>query len=255
MIIKTAYALPFRVTYPTKPFFSSGGAASLVVQLSKDSGADHISETIRRFVDLANTGALAGSTIEPWRSGLAATTSMTVGPRRVSQIIDTCAIDDTSLVVLCDLLQHEGAAGYVEELEITREGSTRQILRSEQDSFSTMPERFQKIPFPIEDEQPECGTYSFELSLSRPLIDLERTTLRAALNIWTTAVLAGAFALAPIPPADNYAEIDGPPIEYDSTLEWSVFKLRAAPAAIDCLINIFAAFHSRCCPIKELIIS
>ena len=95
----------------------------------------------------------------------------------------------------------------------------------------------------------------FAMTYATPLDDATRGALQGVLDSWTATVLAGGFALAPIPPADNYVEPDGPFVEYDATVEWTVFRLRANTAAVDALVNAFAAFHGRHRQITTLTIS
>jgi len=79
--------------------------------------------------------------------------------------------------------------------------------------------------------------------------------LEFALNLWRDFIADGGFALAPIPPDANYLEPDDPFVDFDQTIEWTVFKLRAHPASIDALVNVMAAFSALHQPLVELCIS
>jgi hypothetical protein len=256
--MRTAYELPFSVTHPTRAFFSSGQDLAVVVRLRDDvppGGEGRIAEAVERFVDLAASGALAGQAIEPWRSGAIGGPGKATRPNEISFPLEQCRLDDASLIVLCDLLLHEQNAPLVKSVAVQMAGVSNQPLVCDPTSFSTYPETFGQPPFPLDDEEPETGAYSFAVTFASPLDDPSRDALRGALDSWTAAVLAGGFAQAPIPPADNYIEPDNPFVEYDTTVEWTVFKLHAHTAAVDALVNALIAFHRRQRPITALTIS
>ena len=92
---------------------------------------------------------------------------------------------------------------------------------------------------------PESGAYTFIAELAQPLNDVNASRLDAALKTWSRCVLSGGFALAPIPPEENYVEPDDPFVTFDNTVEWTFFKHRAHPRSLSALVNVFAAFHYR----------
>jgi hypothetical protein len=257
--MKTAYQLPFGVTYPTRAFFASGHDVSLVVRLHDHAPADSaalIAGAVASFIDLVGTGALAGEVIKPWQSGVTTCRLVTATPPdEVSFTLEGCQFDDAGLMVLCDLLLHERNAPLVQSVAVRMHGVPNQPLACDPDALSDYPARFARLPFPLEDEDPEGGAYSLAIEFASPLDDATRAVLRRTLDTWTAVVLAGGFALAPIPPSQNYVEPDNPFVEYDATVEWTVFKLLASGAAVDALVNAVAAFHGRCRPITALTIS
>jgi hypothetical protein len=257
--MKTAYQLPFDVTYPSAAFFASGHDVMVVVRLNDNAPSDgpaRIAAAVAAFIELVETGALAGEVIKPWQSSVAACRLMTASPPgEVSFTLEQCQFDDAGLMVLCDLLLHERNAPLVRSLAVRMAGVPNQPLASDPEALSDYPARFARLPFPLEDEDPEGGAYSLGIEFASPLDDATRAVLRRTLHTWTAVVLAGGFALAPIPPAQNYVEPDNPFVEYDSTVEWTVFKLRASGAAVDALVNAVAAFHGRWRPITALTIS
>lgn len=256
-MIHTAYRLPFTVTLPTRAFFSSGEDVLLIVSLRDGKASagcrERVAEALSVFTQLVNLGALAGNKIEPWHSG-ANIQSVASAPDELALLFERCLFDDAGLIVLCDVLLHEKVAPLVKSLTVQMAGAAYQPLAAGTHSFSTYPARFKNLPFPILDEHPESGTYAFTLNLTSSLDGSLRETLERSLTAWSACVIAGGFALSPIPPSDNYVESE-PLIEYDSTIEWAAMRLRAHPAAIDAVINIFAAFHAKHRQLVELIIS
>lgn len=256
--MKTAYQLPFGVSYPTRAFFASGHDVSVVVRLNDNAppdGAARIADAVTAFIGLAETGALAGAIIKPWQSSVTGRLLTGSPPGEVAFALEQCQFDDAGLMVLCDLLLHERNAPLVQSVAVRMPGVPNQPLACDPDALSDYPARFARLPFPLEDEDPETGAYSFAIEFAAPLDDVTRPVLRNTLDVWTAAVLAGGFALAPIPPSANYVEPDNPFVEYDSTVEWTVFKLRASGAAVDALVNAVTAFHGRARPITALTIS
>jgi hypothetical protein len=246
-MLRSAFDLPFAVSYPTRPFFSAGSDTIVSIRLRNGISPYEIARTaavLERFVQLANAGGLAGRAIEPWRSGVATHSTIAAGPVEVSFRLERCLFDDASLLALCDLFLHKDNVTLVQAIDIGA-GAPVQRLICDRASYSTYPGRFARLPFELVDEEPESGAYTFTLTLATELDDDGRMALADAMRTWSSFVLAGGFALAPIPPEENYVEPDDPFVELDHSVEWSVFKLRAHPAAVDALLNTFAAFHGR----------
>lgn len=246
-MLRIAFDLPFSVSYPTPPFFSTGQDATIVVRLRDGISPEEIaraSAVVDLFVRFANLGGLAGRSIEPWRSGATWHPADAVRHDEMSFRLGRCLFDDAGLVALCGLFLHERNVALLRAIEVYA-GAPKERLASDTSSYSTYPERFAKIPFEVIDEQPESGAYTFALTLEQPLDTYNQEVLQQALCTWTEFILAGGYALAPIPPKENYVEPDDPFVQFECSLEWSVFKLRAHPASVDALINVLAAFHGR----------
>lgn len=253
---QTAFELPFVVSHPVSPFFSKGGAIELVVHLSPDAGEEAaivIAEAVRLFVAVANTGALSGHHIAPERSGVRLAGQNTSVPGVLSFQLADCRMDDRALVPFCDLLLHQKRAAWIRAVALKGAGPTTRLDGAGR--FSTYPERYDPLPFSLVDEQPESGAYTFTAQLSQPLTAASRQHLESDLSAWCSFVLDGGFALAPILPEGNYLEPDDPFVDFDQTIEWTVFKLRAHPASLDALINLMAAFSARGQRLVQLCIS
>jgi hypothetical protein len=95
----------------------------------------------------------------------------------------------------------------------------------------------------------------FTLTMGAEPDEETAAALQETFDVWTAFILAGGFPPLPNPPDENYVEPDGPLIHYDTTVEWTVFKFRADPAAIDALLNAVAAFHARKARVQSVAIS
>jgi len=159
--------------------------------------------------------------------------------------------------VLAHLFLARREALPLQSLEVSVPGERAiQRLGYDPTRLSTYPKVYEKLPFILTNEEPESGGYTFTAELGQPLQAQNGQYLEYALKGWTEGVLAGGYGLAPIPPQESYVEPDsGPLTSFDTTVEWPVFKLRADPACLEGLINIFAAFHYRCQGLVSLTIS
>jgi hypothetical protein len=251
----TTYVLPFAVTYPGAGVLSSSRPVELRVRLGAGDGAA-ARQVVEVFTRLAATGALVGRDLDPASSGLVpAPPEQGAGQLRFP-LLD-CRVDDCALVVLAHLFLARSPELALRALEVATPGrEPDQVLRFSRTGLATYPGVAQPLPFPLTDEDPEGGGYTFTAELLEPLRDRCRDALDAALTAWVEAVRAGAYALAPIPPRECYAEpLDAGVTSFGRTVEWAVEKVRADPACIGGLVNLFAAFHGRCQPLAGLLIS
>lgn len=256
----TAYAIPFRVTYAGADAWASGTALQIAVRYTGvPNETFQAVAPVRLLTQLAATGALAGNSIRPSTSSLRLSEHDILAARRhIALMLRDCVVDPCSIVVLTHLFLAADSAVLPEEISIfPPTGETALHSLSDQTSeFSTYPERYAALPFRLIDEQPESGGYTFTADLASNVTPEAALSLGRDLSVWTAAVKAGAYGLAPIPPQQSYAEpAQEAPACFDTTIEWSVSKVRADPACIDALVNIFAAFHDRWHSIKELTIS
>jgi len=255
----TAYTLPFEVKYAPGPMFSSGGTIEVIADIKYRLGFDQkaAGQILDVFTRLARIGALAGKDIEPWWAELQSELPRFSGGQEIYFTFLNCSVDERALVVLTHLFLARQKEVPLLSLELAPPTArAMQILQSDPSELSTYPEIYKRLPFTFENEEPESGGYTFTAELKQPLKAQYAETLQNALIFWTEAVLAGAYGLAPIPPEECYIE---PYEEYvtsfGTTVEWTVFKVRADPACIDGVVNIFAAFHGRCQEILTLRIS
>jgi hypothetical protein len=257
--VTTAYTLPFGVKYATAPIFSSGGIIELIadVKYQREFNRNAAGQILKVFTDLARTGALAGKDIEPWRSGLRSGSPRFSGGQEIYFTFLDCSVDDRALIVLTHLFLARQEGIPLLSLELAPPtGRASQLLQSDPSELSTYPEVYKRLPFTFENEDPESGGYTFTAELEQPLKEQHTETLQNALTSWTEAILAGAYGLAPIRPEECYVEpYEEQVISFGRTVEWTVFKVRADPACINGVVNIFAAFHGRCQKILNLRIS
>jgi hypothetical protein len=247
-VIRTAFRLPFRAVHPAQAhFFESRGEVVVAFEFEREPTAEQAAKAdaiLQGFIDLALTGALSGQRIAPGRSRVDAGPVSLRSPRTRACNLTRCRIDDAAVVLLCDMLLRDSDALQLRSFAAS-DGGEMVELAQDPDAWSTYPQRHATLPFELDDQEPESGGYTFVLDLAEPLQPEAEGTLGAWLGIWLRSVLAGAYALAPIHPKDNYVEPGDPPVSFATTVEWSVFKLRAHPAAIDGLVNLLASFSDR----------
>lgn len=255
----TAYDLPFEVRYSSQRMFSSDQSVDLICTLFSRpiSAGNTISQIVELFEALGRTGALAGESIQPWKSELnIEQLTNGSGLLRKFRCIES-QIDDNALIVLAHLLMARQEEIFLRSLEICVAGEIAKIrLHCDPNVLSTYPKTYGSLPFSLSDSEPESGAYTLTGELIEPLKPENAEELDKALRVWTRAVLAGGYGLAPIPPLESYVEPDDQYVTFfGSTIEWTIFKLRADPACLCGLINIFAAFHQRCQRLVSLTIS
>lgn len=246
-MIQTAFQLPFRVVHPVEKFFSAGGEVQFMLEFSTNLTSAQVAwidSLIQLFADFAGTGALSGRRFAPHRSGIDRSPIAMRPPRVCVWTLSNCCIDDAAIVVLCDMLMRESVALPLRSFAVSNGGKEVELVQ-DTDSWSSYPARYAPLPFEVADQEPESGAYTFTLALAEPLKSSARDTLTAWLRLWTRCVLAGGYALAPVEPKHNYVEPDDSVVDFSTTVEWSVFKLRAHPAAVDALVNLLACFSQK----------
>jgi hypothetical protein len=254
--IQSGYSLPFEVRYAPR-LFAGPDPVQIVFRLRGDSTptAPLLAEVTEAFVQLCRTGALSGET-----RGDPSSVSMVLPPfiagHHVSFSLTGATMDDRALLPFTHMLLARAPELGLEALEVFPSGATPHLRLMTESDISTYPPRSPVLLFPCEDEEPESGAYTFTAEMVSALRPRNREDLSAALAAWTVAVMGGAYGLAPIPPQESYVEpSDTGIVAFDETLEWTVFKVRADPACIDGLVNIFATFHTRNQPLTQLVIS
>ncbi len=255
-MIRTAFRLPFRAVHPPDGFFCSDEEVYLFLEFEREPTPSQVALAdglMLLFTDFAATGAMSSRQLVTHRS------RVDLGPIAMRSSIlrvyslTHCSIDDAAMVVLCDMLMREGDVLRLRSFVVSNGGQGVE-MQQDPSSWSTYPRRHETPVFDIDDQQPESGGYTFVIDLAEPLRASAREVLSARLGLWTRCVLAGGYALAPIEPKFNYVEPEDSVVEFATTLEWTVFKLRAHPAAIDALVNLFAFFSEETQPVLRLTI-
>lgn len=257
--ITTAYILPFEVKYAKGRILSSGTPVELVAKPKSRKESDQIiiSRIVEVFTSLAATGALAGKELNPGRSELRLKSPLNDFGHEIRVTFLDSIVDERALIVLTNLFLATQETLLLESFQLLPPGGqAMEPLQSDPSALSTYPDIYGQLPFTIEDEDPEGGSYTFTVELRQPLEGRHEEILENSLFAWTEAVLAGAYGLAPIPPQESYVELyEDHVTSFETTVEWAVFKVRADPACINGVVNIFAAFHDRCQEILHLRIS
>lgn len=249
MVISSAFNLPFEVRYSSS-LLSSCGTVDVITKVKSVKKIEILLSVFDLFAEVAMTGALAGQEIKPWNSGLQ------INPEYngVRFKLTECRVDECALVVLSHLLLARQDAILLESLEMSSvEKQASLKLRCDSKVMSTYPGIYHNLPFPLTDDEPESGAYTFVAEMKKPLQAAHEKSLKKMLKRWTGAVLAGGYALAPIPPQESYVELAEESItSFNKTFELTIFKLQADPASLFGIVNIFAAFHKRCQEIISL---
>lgn len=252
--MRTGYHLPFSVRYSPGGLLASGGTVAGRGGLRgpvTDPG--RAARALQTFADLAATGALAGGTIPPATSALSYDPAQTLlNPLRFDWPV--CRVDEAAVVVLANLLLACGEDYPLGGLDLVSGGAPATAeLTTDPDEDADYPAAYPNLSFEVEDEQPDGDSVAITAEFRGPLPDEVVGRLRGELGKWFAAVNAGAYAVAPIPPAESYAETDdGAFAAFDATAEWAFWNLRADPACLHGLVNLFAAFHDRVRPLARL---
>jgi hypothetical protein len=254
-MIRSGYPLPFTVWYSDGQL-ARGGPIRLSFRAEAPGDLEALVSVGRTFAALAQSGALAAPNLPPWSAHFETTSEIVVRDDAVMIDVQRCRIPDESVVTLTHMLLKAHHTIPLQTVEILDGAQgARQKLRAGTNLHSTYPKVFPEMPFAIRDLQPETLSYTFNIDLQAPVDERNEQRLNAACQAWMRAILAGAYALAPIDPGSGYVEpIEDVVTAYGKTIEWAVLKLRGADpvAAIDGLLNIFGAFHVGCQSIAQL---
>jgi hypothetical protein len=261
-MLNTQYPLPFAVIYPKGRFFSSGQDVIVALRLRDGvapADVERVTAVMDLFVRFAATGSLAGLDIDPAQSGVVGHPPSVRGSD-LSFRLERCRFDDAALVLLCIFFTRKEFLGrdkvcVLRSVEVRTAGTQTQPLVVDPNAPPTYPDRFGRLPFGIVDEDPESGKYMFTLTLGAPPDEKTVAALQALFDLWTAFILAGGFPQPTIPPDESYVEPENPLVHYENTVEWTVFKVRADPAAVDALLNAIAAFHARGGRVQSVMIS
>lgn len=251
-MIATRYLLPFRFEYVDVGRLR-GRPVSIAVKAAVPDEGGVVAEALRAFTRLAKTGALGSRDIPPWETEFIATFEPATRPQEALVRVESCCLAPEAWVVLAHLLLRAHRFVPIESVDVRGDEYFSPVpLRYGVDS--TYPRVLQPLPFVLEDTKPEGGGYSFFIILESPLVPAHEAVLNRHLSAWVGGVCAGAYALAPIDPVNDYVEPDSAGITaYDTTIEWAVFKLRADPvAALGGLLNLLAWFHVCGQPIRSV---
>jgi hypothetical protein len=254
MIPRTGYRLPFPTSVSPGLLLSKGQAIEIEGTLTRIPAdpAQGIAAW-HTFVRLAETGALAGESIRPDLSWITAE-ALRTDLASFGATCTACAVDESAAIVISQMFAACGEAFPVSRLTLAGPGSPAvRPIESAGDGSSDYPMIFKPLPFTWEDERSQGDCMGILAEFVSPLSTASAARLEADLNSWAAVVLAGGYALPPIPPGNSHLEVsEGAFAVYGSTVEWGFCKLRADPASVDGLVNLFTAFHRRIQPLTLL---
>lgn len=246
--------LPFTVHHGEGPFRGVDGSTTLTVEFGAGQGdaAGPVMEAIALFAELASSGALCGDEITPRRSGMAPVPLPGGDAWRLAVSLRGAPLDDAALVVLCDLLYGSAARDGIVSLRVDS-GRAMQTLRCVPGARHGYPGVARQLPFTFTDEEPEGGGLMFRIELANAADTRALNLLQATADLWTRAVLHGAYTLPMLPPARNHVEPE-PVIAFANTAEWPMTKLLADPACIAGFVNAVAALHDTL-PVRSVLVT
>lgn len=253
-VLASGFELPFTVVVPREAGFLNRTVGEISIALgngSKQPG-HRIRRAVKVFKELAATGALSGAGIPPAGSGINLGEPRLEGDLEFRVSIAGSALDDAAAVVLAHLLLRQRACLDVRRLRFLIEGASGYVnVSHDRNHDSTYPGRYAKLPFPVEDEEPEGEAVTFEVEFAGEPAEDTIARLNTAYDRWQDAVLRGAYALALIPPEDAHVETyDDGVVVVGRTAERSFHKLTADDAAVDAVFNMLASLHERVEPIR-----
>ena len=254
----TPYDLPFLAEHSPEPLLASGADVRLDVVLRDpvDAGlSEKLTGLVILFTELASTGALAGVEIPPWgsaiRDGFSGPTA--IAPNHLSWVLQTCVVDETALLILAHAL-----LDVHERHPILRfvASNSAQVTRIDRDASlrSPYPDVFKNVPFPwsVSREIMDEATLSVRFA-SEPDADQQKTIGNKLLT-WAAATAMGAYAVAPLLPADCGMAVD-PDIAFSGQeLEWSFAKFLGHPDAFKGLVNALTSLARKTIAIEEVAI-
>lgn len=249
---------PFEVRVSRVPLLSDGSDVVVIADLKRKPSrgvVQTLDANVEMFVALAELGALCGSEIAPWESGVKAGTRTEVTGNSVAWNFGSCLLDERALLVLLNAFLLE--VGQVPLIALTvrkAESDENLVTLSAGDPPEPIyPQQYTELPFALHvDETSEGETYQFMVLFESEPDSEQSKAIEGWLLTWTGVTMNGLFACPPDLPkapslvADLEMNLNG------RELEWSVHKFRAHPGAIHALVNVLAALHHEIAPIESV---
>lgn len=253
--------LPFEVRVSRAPLLSDGSDVVVIAELKRKPSrgvVQTLDASVEMFIALAELGALCGSEIAPWESGLKAGTRTEVKGNSVAWKFGACLLDEHALLVLINAFLLEVSQVPLIALTVrnAESGDNLVTLPVGDPPEPLYPPRFPELPFALHvDPTSEGETYQFSVSFQSEPGSEQSQAIEGWLLTWMGVTMNGVFANPPAFPkvpslvADLEIDLNG------SELEWTVHKFRAHPGAVDALVNLLAALHHEIAPIVSVSIN
>jgi len=251
----TEYQLPFVMSLGPAPVLASGHDVVVDCSPTAASARSELAEVFAYFGRLGRTGAFGSPVVPPRDATLGDVVVTSNGPA----VIRACRVDERAIVILANLLFARQALLRLNSVRVAAPSAPHasadfRSLERRTDEYASYPERSERLPFAIEDDDPSGDSRTFTAEFVRPLQQSEEAALIDALEAWAVVVRAGGYAVAPEPPELCYLE-PNPPACWQTGFEYSFLKLRADGRSTDGIVNLFEAFHHRICPLARLTVA
>jgi hypothetical protein len=258
MQLRSRYALPYAVIYDDGPLMSVGQDIRIRAALNAVPTAetvDAMDSLVLPFFLLGTSGALAGTKIAPWTSTMADKEGPFVNEGIVEWILRSCTVDERSITVLSQMLLSAYDSAPIARITFSGARPFPDVLRLEDNSLTPdpCPARYGEPGFPVIGEAELTAEVVVRVIFEVPPSPEIQKAADAELFSWAAGVVSGAYGVAPVRPDRCTASIDE--TEYaGSELTWHMSRVRAHPAALDGLVNVFASISRRTARVSQIII-
>ncbi len=256
--ILTPYKLPFAVLHDPLPIFSNNETVIISLEFSNAPSIEAIkkySAIVTPFHILANTGAMSGDMIPPWKSTVKDMQGPRVSTNSLEWTLEECCLDERAIVILINLLLVVAEKHPIIKLLIKKaEGSTVSMqLECSPDIDEPYPPRWKTIPFLVdESEEDAVDTRHLEINFKRQLADEEYEQVQDILFSWAGVVMNGAYAITSEPPIVAQIIPEPSMILIENRFEWTIEKWRVHTGALDGLVNICVVINHNVAPITQV---
>jgi hypothetical protein len=258
----TPYELPYSVRFPKNQLLFSAHT-DVTVQL-KLPGGKQINEDILAdagsllvvFFELAVSGALSGAQIPPWSSSIK-DFDESVEEDTISWTLRDCCLSESSLVMLAQsflLVYERFPFESLTFLSDKQESGYTQLATNISMPHSVYPDVYKPLEFNLTNDFGSSSGAEIVIEFENELTDEDKVNLDVELTSWFAAGEVGFYAVSPLSPADSTFTSNDDLFFDVSTLEFSLSRFRADPAALNGLVNICSAMSHNIATIKEVVI-
>lgn len=258
MQLRTRYSLPYEVIYDEGPLMSVGQDIRIRATLNAvatEQSVDAMDSLVLPFFLLGTSGALSGSRIAPWASTFADKEGPFASERLVEWTLRSCTVDERSITVLSQMLLSVYDSAPIARITFSSSRPSPGALRLEDNSLAPdpYPAQYPEPGFPITGEPELMPEVVVRVMFEVPPSPEVQKAADAELFSWAPGLVSGAYGVAPVPPDECTASIDK--TEYAGCeLTWHMSRVRAHPAALAGLVNVFASISRRIARVSEMII-
>jgi hypothetical protein len=258
MPLRSRYSLPYTVVYDDGPLMSVGQDIRIRAELNTVATAasvDAMDSLVLPFFLLATSGALAGARIAPWTSTMADKEGPFVRERIVEWTLRSCTVDERSIAMLSQMLLSVYDSAPIARITFSGARQAPGVLRLEDNSQTAdqYPGRYSEPGFPVTGGPEFTAEVVVRVIFDLPPSPEIQKATDAELFSWAPGVVSGAYGVAPVIPDQCTASIDQ--TEYaKSELTWHMSRVRAHPAALVGLVNVFESVSRRIARVSQMIV-